>query len=509
MISLKSFPEKHFIETRELAFKLEPSDVGIWLLQSGFYPEQYVLPPCFDSKSLKLNEECYIKNIKKLNYNQAEELITISYPKSTMTDRVFGIMHPKYYHDIVWYIVKNWQSIIDHLFNENTKIYSYSFPIPVSKNKKGEVTCLRSGRMIYMFLEMAEKDLVADSHRFKYILHTDITNFYGSIYTHTIGWALYTKEVARNNMYNFKDYPCLAVDKLVYYSNDLCTNGIPIGPALSDLIAEIVLVSIDRKCSDVLCDIEFVGVRYKDDYRFLCKSEADAKQILKTLQESLREFRLNVNESKSTILTLPDGIYRKWTSEYYHYSLRRFLKINFTQFEYTIRAILQIDEKFPGTGVIDRFLSELFSKKQKMKLILQNTNLRIRTYSLLLQLRERRPKSYAFILAIIEAILTKYPDDIELFEYVKETMNERYKELSNSKNEMDFELLWTAYFLKVVLKEKIQSGSRNPLVESVINEKQEYFKDFNLFSFNPTQKSNHLLTHLQIFNLQQSDEENS
>jgi uncharacterized tellurite resistance protein B-like protein len=35
------------------------------------------------------------------------------------------------------------------------------------------------------------------------------------------------------------------VDKLIQYANDARTNGIPVGSALSDLIAEIVLTSID------------------------------------------------------------------------------------------------------------------------------------------------------------------------------------------------------------------------------------------------------------------------
>ena len=50
--------------------------------------------------------------------------------------------------------------------------------------------------MIYEFLEMAENDLVAEAYNYKYILKTDIKNFYPSIYTHSIAWALHTKELS-------------------------------------------------------------------------------------------------------------------------------------------------------------------------------------------------------------------------------------------------------------------------------------------------------------------------
>ncbi|WP_347273891.1 RNA-directed DNA polymerase [Candidatus Kuenenia sp.] len=80
------------------------------------------------------------------------------------------------------------------------------------------------------------------------IIRADITNFYNSVYTHSIGWAIHGREEA------FKDNECLLtgnkIDRLIQYANDGRTNGIPVGSALSDLIAEIILSSIDRKVSN-------------------------------------------------------------------------------------------------------------------------------------------------------------------------------------------------------------------------------------------------------------------
>ena len=50
--------------------------------------------------------------------------------------------------------------------------------------------------MIYEWIEMAEKDMVAEAHKYNFIIRADITNFYNSVYTHSIGWALHGREKA-------------------------------------------------------------------------------------------------------------------------------------------------------------------------------------------------------------------------------------------------------------------------------------------------------------------------
>src|SRR5690606_37768093 len=239
-------------------------------------------------------------------------------PKSELTDRTFGIMAPKLYHDMVWYLVQEWDLIIKTLFNNTNKIYSYSFPIPISKKANSTLGNLRSGRMIYEFLEIARKDLVAEAYKYKYILKTDIKNFYPSIYTHSIAWALHSKELIRKkgNRADYLRFLGLKLDKLFQAANDGCTNGIAIGPAISDLVGEIILTAVDTQCSKTINDktINFIGVRFKDDYRFLCQSKHDAKLIIKTLQKQLSSFNLTLNEGKSHVTELPEGLFREWTA---------------------------------------------------------------------------------------------------------------------------------------------------------------------------------------------------
>jgi len=61
-------------------------------------------------------------------------------------------------------------------------------------------------------------------------------------------------------------------------------------------------------------------------------------------------------------------------------------------------------KKFEGTGVVDRFLSELYTKNQELKFNFKDKDL-LKAISLLLMLKERRNKSFPQILGIIEQII--------------------------------------------------------------------------------------------------------
>lgn len=155
-----TLPEKHFKATAKLARALEKDDVAHWLLNDGYYPEQYVLPPSFSVSNFKLKNKPYIRCLRD---PARRNLVNISYPKTLLTSRVFGIQHPFNYHDILYCIISDWDTIIDHLFHTDLKIFSYSFPIPVNAKESGKLSRLRSGRMIYEWVEMAEKDMVAEA----------------------------------------------------------------------------------------------------------------------------------------------------------------------------------------------------------------------------------------------------------------------------------------------------------------------------------------------------------
>ncbi len=485
-----SLIEKHFRKT-ELLIKLIGKDLlANWLLNEGYFPEQYVVPPSFKVKDFKLQENVYIRSLAD---PPRRRLINISYPKSLLTSRIFGIQHPHNYHDIVYWLINDWDNIINHIFHKDLKIYSYSFPIPVNDRKRGELSPLRSGRMIYEWISMAEKDLVAEAHRYNLIVRSDITNFYNSIYTHSIGWALHGQETA----FKDKTYTLTGnkIDRLVQYANNGRTNGIPVGSAISDLIAEIILSSIDLKISQKLKDKDFIATRFKDDYRILCNTESDAKEILKVLAEELTQFNLLINEGKTKILELPNGLYRQHDRAYQKFSIKDKKSISFKTFEHTLLTVLDIHKEYPGTSILEKFFGELFDNEYNLKIEFSKKKSSkrkeiLKTLSLLVLTKRESEKILCHILSVIELIYIKYRTEFKLKEIIKELVKSEIIK-ANDKQSI-FELSWYIFFARYLglgisekwINSKVKTTLRkNPFLKSVCTSKQQIYNDSHIDLF--------------------------
>ncbi len=508
-----NIPQKHYLETKNLLKKISKDKIAAWLLEEGYYPEQYVLPPSFSIKQFELKKHPFVKvdsSEKDQKFDpEKQELVSISYPKTELTDRTFSIISPKIYHDIVWYLIDEWDFIIKSLFRKGNKIYSYSFPIPVNKNNEGKLGKLRAGRMIYEFLEMAENDLVSEAHNYKYILKTDIKNFYPSIYTHSIAWALHSKKIIRKsgNRSDYSNFLGLKLDRLFQYANDGCTNGIAIGPAISDLISEILLSAVDYDSSVSIKNknIDFIGVRFKDDYRFLCQSKENATQIIKILQKKMQFFNLTLNEEKSEIEELPEGMFREWTAEYHTFSLRYNNNITYKKFENSLRGTLKVDKKYDGTGVVDRFLSELTDNKNELKLEIKEKDIH-KILSLLLLLKERRNKSFPHILGIIEKIYYRYENKKRISAKIKTVIKDTLDEKLDNIEDLIYDIIWLVYFIKSnnFFKINYPSKIKSVLIKSIRSNNQQFFKsmptDIKMFNtIKKVGKNKDLLDHLSVF----------
>lgn len=229
-------PLQHFRATARLARALRPKDVFSWLVNEGYFPEPYVLPPCFHVTKHRAFGRPRFPHTKRTFTPSVSELTPIHFPRTDWTDRAFGIIDPDLHADIAHALARNWKSVLNTIFHRDNRVASYSFPIPLDSNNRGQLGTLRAGRLIYEFIEMAEHDLAAEAFRYKCVFRTDVKNFYPSLYTHSIPWALHGKRMIRKpaNRHNF-NHVGNRLDKLFQNANDQCTNGIPIGPAVSDL----------------------------------------------------------------------------------------------------------------------------------------------------------------------------------------------------------------------------------------------------------------------------------
>lgn len=139
----------------------------------------------------------------------------------------------------------------------------------------------------------------------RYILRADISQFYSSIYTHTIPWALHTKAVAKARSRDFTLCGNV-IDKELQACQSGQTKGIAIGPDTSLGIAELLLSSIDAKLASE-CNI-VGGVRFIDDIELSFSSLSDAENALIMLEAELYGRELQLNGNKTAIYELPSEL---------------------------------------------------------------------------------------------------------------------------------------------------------------------------------------------------------
>lgn len=496
----------HKAATRAAARVLRSADIYDWLMNQGYFPESYVLPPCFAVGQRPPRKRIYPINRDGREYRvPRRDLATVHFPKSEMTDRRFGIIDPRIYSDIAFDIARNWKKLVDRMVPNDSKIVSYSFPIPLDTRKHGRLGVLRSGRMIYEFLGMVDRDMTSVAYRYSYLVKTDIKNFYPSIYTHALAWVLHGKKKARAELHNYKLLGN-RLDKLFQNANDGCTNGIPIGPAVSDVAAELITAFVDRRLSKSLSKhgIDCAAFRFKDDYRFLVKSESDGRAIVKHLQSALRELNLELNEGKTAISPLPDGLFREWSSMYWTVHPRRRSHYSWKDFRELYLAVLRIDRVCPGTGVIDRFLADVVTRSGRLKVTVVRGNLS-RVLSMLLMLGGRRVKAFPKVVAIIEAVIRSSfgaTHRVEITEYLEAYL----AELASDEERNKYLIAWISYFfVSNGLKKsmKFKPVFKDAITRSVFQNRRAIFKDcpeFGIFiGCRASSRKVTMLRHLEVF----------
>ena len=496
--------------THQLVSSLHKNDVYHWLVEHGYFPESYILPPCFAVAKRPLNMRAHFKvkqNGKSYTVPRCE-CINVHFPKSELTDRTFGVIHPEIHNDIAYQIAQNWKTILKTLFPSDSVVTSYSFPIPINSKAPGRLGHLRSGRMIYEFLGMIDDDIASVAYQYSHLVKTDIKRFYPSIYTHSIAWALHGKKKVRksNNIHNFKLLGN-RLDRLFQNANDGCTNGVPIGPVVSDIIAEVVASGVDRVFSKYLLKnpIECEVARFKDDYRILVKSETDGRAVIKHLQAALKEYNLELSDDKTAIWTLPDGLFREWASMYHAVHPKEKERYTWKEFRELYLSVLRIDKTCPGTGVIDRFLADIVSRDRELKVEVGVFNLQ-KVFSMLLMLATLRVKAFPKVVAIIEAVLKSPFGAIHETEIVG-YLGRYLQDLSKDEERNKYLISWISYFLvsnNLAKYLPFKPKYKDPITRSVFNNRGSVFnksKDYKLFvGCRTIGKKTSMLEHLDVFN---------
>jgi hypothetical protein len=279
------------------------------LLEKGYFPTELPIPFTTAKYAIAMCNKS-LPAAKPFTYGKAgpnynAKCAIYNLARRGKLRRVLSVPNPIAYFHSAKSISDNWSDIDLH-YNKSSQ--SISRPTQDTNRALG----WEKG-----FAQLSDFKLSTRSAS-KYILEADISNFYPSIYTHSIPWALHTKKIAKNN-FSFSANIGNQIDAHIRNCQEKQTKGIPIGSDVSFAIAEIVMTSIDAAL------VPAVGNkyhRYIDDFEFGCHTYQQAETTLSKLQEILEQFELTLNSSKTKIIEAPAPLDPIWVHELKNYTFR-------------------------------------------------------------------------------------------------------------------------------------------------------------------------------------------
>ncbi|MDR6695316.1 RNA-directed DNA polymerase [Stenotrophomonas sp. 1337] len=147
-------------------------------------------------------------------------------------------------------------------------------------------------------MKLHSETLLHRSAGYKYVLRTDISRFFPTIYTHSIPWALHSKLVSKTDRNRVRLYGNL-LDETCRQLQDGQTIGLPIGPDTSHIIAEAIASAVDVQLFDQFARLS--GFRFVDDYYLFFHTRQEAESCLASLVQTLSQYELQINFEKTRI----------------------------------------------------------------------------------------------------------------------------------------------------------------------------------------------------------------
>ncbi len=338
--------------------------------------------------------------------------------------RPLSLIHPALYVSLVKQITEkdNWQLICNRFadFSKNQKIKCLSLPV---ESLTDEVD---KAEQITHWLNKVEQGSLELALEYAFIIHTDITDCYGSIYTHSISWALHTKTEAKvkKNRHNGKLLGSV-IDSHIQDMRHGQTNGIPQGSKLMDFIAEMVLgyadIELTKKISNQKIK-NYCILRYRDDYRIFANSSQDGERILKSLTEVMIELGLRLNPAKTKISNqmISSSIKedkRIWTCR------RRADK----DIQRHLLIIHNHSNEFPNAGSLIRPLGNFHKRILRLKKCAKTMPL----ISIVVAIAYHNPRTYPICAAILSKLIC-FLEKIEEKQTVLEKTKKKFSQIPNT-----------------------------------------------------------------------------
>lgn len=287
--------------------------------------------------------------------------------------RALQLIHPVIYISLLNAIFtdQNWKTIISVMGNYPEKreiIECASIPV-INDASKSDKAAQVGG----WWQEFEQKSLFY-SLKYSHIINTDVSDCYGSIYTHSISWAIHGKDLAKNERGN-KNLIGNIIDRHIRACSNGQTNGIPQGSVLMDFIAEIVLNYVDMMIYEDLCNrnLGIKILRYRDDYRIFSNSDASAELVLKLVSDKLRGVGMRLGVAKThTSTNVIEGSIKP--DKIAALDLSDLGSSNAKTIQKQLLRLHAFGQRYPNSGALRRLLSIFYRKIYRKIIKYENIN---------------------------------------------------------------------------------------------------------------------------------------
>ncbi len=268
------------------------------ILSRGLLPAE--LPPSFSTSEYAKVVTTKFSTLPAIyaDEKKSTRMMRHSYTKVGIFRRSLGIPNPISFVSLAKEVADSWVEIAKHV---DQSPYSVSTPVRAAG---------RAIKPLHDMSEPLERRLRIRTGA-KYCLHADISQCYSSLYTHSIPWAIHTKNVAKAKRTD-KTLLGNRLDASIRRTQDSQTVGVPIGPDTSLVAAEIILTAIDLELGKQLGK---GGFRFIDDYEFCFSTYAQVEDALSAILNVVEDYELRLNAKKTRIIELPAPLETDWASE--------------------------------------------------------------------------------------------------------------------------------------------------------------------------------------------------
>lgn len=283
--------ERHFLEA---------------LTRWNYFPNQKdsstELPPCFSTRRFtpEIAEELAKVELSGDRRTYCFDLVEYRATRFNNVPRVLGLIHPLAYSRIYAKLKEHREEIYLLMKDENSAIAA-------QQHNDGRIFIMN-----YEDHETKTKTNLEISFAAGFRAHADVANCFGSIYTHSLEWAIQGYEQAKERLHDRRNgkHWSSELDTVLRNAKRNETSGLPIGPCTSSIAVEIILAAVDKELAG-----KFRFIRYIDDYTAFCNTHLEAQEFIRALNIELAKYRLSLNLNKTKITELPEPSIDSWITK--------------------------------------------------------------------------------------------------------------------------------------------------------------------------------------------------